>query len=1256
MQPCRSLLLAACLIVLPNGLNGLNDLNGLLAGTAQSQTSGPAEAERASLESFENVKAGPFDKLETAVGSWTPIVGTTIVDDQHAKTGSHCLQLTGGEKTSLVLEMADNLPTAGSLSFWAERWTARAPFSFRIDRRWDGKWQEVYNGDKAVRVGRAFLSQVKVPLPAGTRQLRLTVTSPPNTGILIDDIRIAPDRPQTIESVEVVPSVLPALVGAENSPLLKLKIKTEGSLQPISVTGLQGILHATTDPADLQSVSIRFAGSEFKQSIEAPRPGQEKPAQARFKFSIEPGSWLLAEGENGLWIGGQLSQQADIDRRVGVHCQQIMFSNGQTVQLRSADEPIHSTQRMGVALRQGGDDGVHTYRIPGLVTTKAGALIAVYDIRHRSGGDLPGDIDVGMSRSTDGGRTWEPMKTIMDMGDDPNWHYDGVGDPAVLVDQTTNTIWVAATWSHGNRSWRGSGPGLKPEETGQLMLVRSDDDGASWSKPINITEQVKKPEWSFILQGPGKGITMQDGTIVFAAQYQDPPDPADKSAHRLPHSTIIYSRNHGQTWQAGTGACDDTTESQVVEIEPGVLMLNCRYNRAPARVVMTTRDMGQTWQAHPTSQRSLIEPRACMASLIDVDQEVGQDVGNWLLFSNPDSTSGRHHITIKASPDRGRTWPSQHRLLLDEGTGGGYSCMAMIDPQTVGILYEGSQAHLTFQRIALGDLLGKTKTPADSPPKQSQQSLQLPRVFGNQMVLQAETKIPVWGRAPEGSRVTATLGKETQTTTADANGQWQVRFAPRRANAAPATLSIEAAGQRVQFDDVLVGEVWICAGQSNMAWPLKQSTHSQQALAGADQPQIRLLHLTGGAGGQGVSYTGQHLARLTPATYCRGQWKRASPTSAQDFSAVAWYFGRQLHESLQVPIGLICPAVGGTPTEAWVPRAALQADPQLKGLVAGNWLDNEQLGEFCRTRGEQNLLAAMQSGEAIPGDELGPNHPFKPGFMWQAGVEPLIPYAIRGVIWYQGESNAETAGRVRQHNQLFPLLVNQWRDQWGQDAFPWLYVQLPGINRPHWPLFREGQRRALGQLENVGMAITIDTGDRLNVHPPLKKPVGQRLAKWAIGTTYRPQDAAVCGGPLFDSAERQGEAIVVSFKQVGGGLKSSDNQPLRHFEVCGKDGLFHGATAKIVNQNTVSVSSPQVADPIQVRYAWLPFPSSPVNLFNRAGLPASPFSTESADEVFAETIKESTTIRDGNRRVMVGNRENNPRAPAAQPAQQPRAN
>ncbi|MEZ6148919.1 MAG: sialidase family protein [Pirellulaceae bacterium] len=227
---------------------------------------------------------------------------------------------------------------------------------------------------------------------------------------------------------------------------------------------------------------------------------------------------------------------------------------------------------------------------------------------------------------------------------------------------------------------------------------------------VKYNPQIKQPQWSFVLQGPGKGITLRDGTLVFAAQYLD-----GEEHQRLPHSTILFSSDHGASWQIGSSAWDDTTEAQVVEIEPGVLMLNCRYNRVPARVVMTTRDLGRTWQRHPTSERALIEPKACMASLIDVGREANKDYGGLLLFSNPDSRSKRHRMTIKASPDRGMNWPNEQQLLIDEGASAGYSCMAMIDAQTIGVLYEGSQAQLTFQRIALADIVKGLDTAKPSP-------------------------------------------------------------------------------------------------------------------------------------------------------------------------------------------------------------------------------------------------------------------------------------------------------------------------------------------------------------------------------------------------------------------------------------------------------------------------------------------------------------------------------------------------------------
>ncbi|MEO1995104.1 MAG: sulfatase-like hydrolase/transferase [Planctomycetaceae bacterium] len=602
---------------------------------------------------------------------------------------------------------------------------------------------------------------------------------------------------------------------------------------------------------------------------------------------------------------------------------------------------------------------------------------------------------------------------------------------------------------------------------------------------------------------------------------------------------------------------------------------------------------------------------------MDTGVDTGVDTADWLLFSNPDSTRGRHHITIKASPDRGLTWPKQHRLLLDEGISAGYSCMSMIDPQTVGILYEGSQAQMTFQRIPLNDVVGRTMKADNSPvrphKKASQRKLKMPLVFNSHMVLQADATIPIWGRGRPGSKVAVAFGDEIQTTTTSDNGQWQVRLQPRAATQTPSVMLIESAGERIRFGDILIGEVWVCAGQSNMEWSLAESVDGDKELSNAAHPTLRLLRLSAGARGSSGPYTSAHLARLQADTFCHGTWTSASAATAREFSAVGWYFGRHLQRVLHVPIGLICPAVGGTPTEAWIPHNALESDPDLGELVVGNWLDNERLGEFCRVRGLQNLLPSIQAGEAIPGDSLGPNHSFKPGFMWSAGIQPLIPYAIRGVIWYQGESNAETARRVREHSRLFPLLINQWRHHWGQGAFPFLYVQLPAMNRSEWPGFREGQRRALGQLKNVGMAVTIDTGHPTNVHPTLKRPVGERLAMWALGTTYGVPLHRNYSGPLFETAKRQPNSIIVTFSHVAGGLESADGKPLRHFEVCGQGGVFHTASARISGRDTVEVQSHLVPHPQDVRYAWLPYPTPAVNLSNMTGLPASPFTTETEE-------------------------------------------
>lgn len=360
-----------------------------------------------------------------------------------------------------------------------------------------------------------------------------------------------------------------------------------------------------------------------------------------------------------------------------------------------------SDHHLGLNVRQSGDDGVHSYRIPGLATTNDGTLLAIYDVRYDSSFDLQADIDIGVSRSTDGGRSWEKMRIVMDMGE---WAglpeaQNGVGDPAILVDRNTGEIFIVALWTAGignDRAWLNVGQGMTPYETGQLMMVSSSDDGRTWSEPRNITPMVKQPDWYITLQGPGNGITMEDGTLVFAFQHVD--------AQRVPWSGIIYSKDHGETWETHP-VCPvrETTESQVVEIEPGTLMLNMRNNLRTGRMVYTTDDMGGTWKVHESSGK--LEEPVCMASLIMVkaeDNVLGQDI---LLFSNPATTKGRFNMTIKASLDYGRTWLENDSILLDEEHGWGYSCLSMIDRETVGILYESSTGHMTFQAVKLTDFI-----------------------------------------------------------------------------------------------------------------------------------------------------------------------------------------------------------------------------------------------------------------------------------------------------------------------------------------------------------------------------------------------------------------------------------------------------------------------------------------------------------------------------------------------------------------------
>jgi sialidase-1 len=637
----------------------------------------------AAAESFEASKPGRTGVLETALGKWTAEGEVLEVHSGHAKEGRQSLRLTGAEGW-VVLELAEPTNVASRLSFWSERWTSRGPFEFRIEASVDeGDFKEVWQGDKQVKVG-GFLTKVEVPLPEGAKALRFRCTAPANSGVMMDLLDFQEEKPMRLLETEVVQPVVPVLVRKGVNPVLGLKIPTEGALEPLQLEAVEVEMTGTTRLQDVAAVSLISGGPDpsggFGESFD------EETKAGRIAFS---GSRELTAGDNWFWVSVRLKDDADIDGRVDAQVTRLKIS-GKVIELANGNVP--GSQRIGVGLRLLGDDGSKAYRIPGMARTNKGTLIAVYDIRYTGGHDLPGDIDVGVSRSTDAGRNWEPMKVAMDMGRDRRHAYDGVGDPCVFVDRVTGRIWIAALWSHGNRAWNGSGPGLKPEETGQLVLVWSDDDGKTWSKPRNITEEVKDPAWRLLLDGPGTGITMRDGTLVFPAQY--------RAADGKPWSTLIWSADRGETWKIGSGVKSDTTEAQLIELADGSIMINCRDNRGGARTVAVTRDLGKTWALHPTDRKALPES-VCMASLLNWDVP---GVGPRLFFSNPATTSGRHTMTIKVSADEGMTWPETLHTIYDKRSGAGYSCLAPADDKHLGILYEGP-LEMYFLRIPVAELL-----------------------------------------------------------------------------------------------------------------------------------------------------------------------------------------------------------------------------------------------------------------------------------------------------------------------------------------------------------------------------------------------------------------------------------------------------------------------------------------------------------------------------------------------------------------------
>ncbi len=460
--------------------------------------------------------------------------------------------------------------------------------------------------------------------------------------------------------------------------------------------------------------------------------------------------------------------------------------------------------------------------------------------------------------------------------------------------------------------------------------------------------------------------------------------------------------------------------------------------------------------------------------------------------------------------------------------------------------------------------------------------LTLPPLYGDGMVLQRDEPIVFHGKANAGERVTVSFDGKKQKTVADGDGKWSVRF-PKRKAGGPYTLSFSAESRSFEFDNVYVGEVWLCSGQSNMEFLLRNTVDADRALAEADQhPLLHLYNMPAKTRTDAVEWSDEVLAANNNLDHLQmGPWQTCSSKTAGNFSAVAYHMGRMLTDSLGVHVGLICNAVGGTTTESWIDRTTMEWQfPQ----ILDNWTEADYTQEWARGRAKLNNKRSTNPLQ---------RHPYEPCYMFEAGILPLEHYAIRGVAWYQGESNAD---KPELHARLFGMLQHSWRKYWNDRNLPFYIVQLSSIERPCWPTFRDSQRRIALTSRQTWMAVSSDLGDRHDVHPRNKRPVGERLALQVLNHTYKHK--VVSEGPVLDKAKRVGHSVELTFKNDDG-LACTQG-----FEIAGADGLYYPAEIR-VGDGRIVLKNPQVKVPCAVRYGWQAFTTA--DLHNAQGLPASTF-------------------------------------------------
>jgi sialidase-1 len=511
--------------------------------------------------------------------------------------------------------------------------------------------------------------------------------------LLIAQAAIAAETPRAT----VVDFVQPVLIRHENSPLLRVEVEAP-QVPSVRVTSFVFSLEGTSDLREVESIRL-FTTGEKPAFHSRSALGTAQPPADRVLLKVDT---PLRPGRNTFWLTCRLRSTADLTHGVSAKCLAVETTAGRLIPTSTKPAVRH---RIGIALRQHHEDGVHTSRIPALTTSSNGSLLCVFDMRRRMGRDLQEDIDIGLVRSTQGGKNWEPTRVIMDMGTYGGLpqEQNGCSDPGIIVDRKTGDIFCFAVWMNGKpgkHQWVGDGSeaGFEIGKSAQFMMVRSQDDGLTWSKLENLTRKLKLADWKLIAPSPQSGIQLDDGTLVMPVE--------GRNARDAEFSTIMISRDHGQTWSVGSPSPTKTSECQAVLLGDGSIMLNARNEepRERHRAVYSTRDLGRTWTAHSTNRNTLIEPN-CNGSLLRFDYVEQGKPRHVLLFANPQSQKARVNHTIQASFDDGLTWPKSNRILLDEGAGAGYPSLTRIDDHHVGIVYEGSSSQLVFEKIALSDLL-----------------------------------------------------------------------------------------------------------------------------------------------------------------------------------------------------------------------------------------------------------------------------------------------------------------------------------------------------------------------------------------------------------------------------------------------------------------------------------------------------------------------------------------------------------------------